>query len=98
MNVFLKPIFAELVDLECNGVVVKSSSFPNPFISKVIVLARTYDFPVKCLVLNTIQFNECLGAGITFHQSWVQIHSIVFKHKYKYCKFSKYKYNCKYFG
>ena len=33
---------------------------------------------------------------ITKSQTWVQIHCIVFK--YKYYKFSKYKYNCKYFG
>ena len=30
-------------------------------------------------------------------QIWVQIHCMVFKHKYKYYNFSKYKYNYKYF-
>ena len=39
MDVFLKPIFTELVDLERNGVKVKSPSFPSPFFSKAIVLA-----------------------------------------------------------
>ena len=45
----------------------------NPFVSKVVVLAGTCDFPAKCLVLNSIQFNgsfgclKCLQPGNTFH-------------------------------
>ena len=31
-------------------------------------------------------------------QTWVKIHCIVFKYKYKYYKISKCKHNCKYFG
>ena len=75
MNVFLQPIFTELIDLESSGVEVKSPSLTTPFISKVIVLAGTCDLPAKSLILNTIQYNgkhgcsKCLDPGFTFRTS-----------------------------
>ena len=70
MNVFLQPIF---IDLESNGVEVKSPSVTAPFISKAIVLAGTCDLPAKSLI-NSIQFkkhgcSKCLDPGFTFHTS-----------------------------
>jgi len=75
MNIFLLPIFRELLTLERKGIEVKSPSIPHSFISRVIVLAGTCDLPAKSLILNTMQFNgkngcsKCLDPGVTYHTS-----------------------------
>lgn len=75
MRVFLKPIIAELVTLERDGIQVQSPSIPRSFVSKVILLAGTCDLPAKCLILNTIQFNgmfgcsKCIQPGFSFPTS-----------------------------
>ena len=83
---FLKPIVTELLQLERNGIEVKSPSSPYPFITKAILLAGTCDLPAKCLMMNTVQFNgmfgccKCLQPGATFHTS-----SYGHVHIYPYC-------------
>jgi len=70
MTVFLK---LALINLEQDGVEVRSPLHACPFVSKVIVLAGTCDLAAKCLVLNTIQFNgdfgclKCLQPGVTVY-------------------------------
>jgi len=72
MNVFLKPIIAELMALENHGVEVKPPTCSSSFITKVILLAGTCDLPAKSLMLNCMQFNgkygcsKCLDPGDTF--------------------------------
>ena len=69
MQLFLKPLTMELSALESSGVEVKSPLYPQPFVSKVILLAGTCDLPAKCLVMNSVQFNgkhgcsKCLQPG-----------------------------------
>ena len=75
MQLFLKPLVKELSVLETSGVKVTSPLYPQPFVSKVILLAGTCDLPAKCLVLNSVQFNgyygcsKCLQPGITWNTS-----------------------------
>ena len=58
-----------------HGIEIKSSLNADPFVSKVVALPGTCDLPAKCLVLNSIQFNEsfgclkCLQPGNTFYIS-----------------------------
>ena len=49
-----------------------------------------------CICVCSVSF--CVYACVYNYQTWVQIHSIVFKYNYKYYKIFKYKYNCNYFG
>ena len=75
MQLFLKPLTMELSALESNGVEVKSPLYPQPFVSKVILLAGTCDLPAKCLVMNSVQFNgkhgcsKCLQPGLSWATS-----------------------------
>ena len=75
MTIFLKPIFSELRTLETEGIQVTSPLQPDPFMSKVILLAGTCDLPAKCMVMNSIQFNgffgcsKCLQPGISYQTS-----------------------------
>jgi len=75
MNIYLLPIFRELLSLERKGVEVRSPSLPYSFVSRAIVLAGTCDLPAKSLILNTMQFNgkhgcgKCLDPGVTYHTS-----------------------------
>ena len=75
MQLFLKPLVKELSVLESSGVTVKSPLYPQPFVSKIILLAGTCDLPAKCLVLNSVQFNgyhgcsKCLQPGLTWATS-----------------------------
>ena len=75
MTIFLKPIFSELRILETKGIQVTSPLQPDPFMSKVILLAGTCDLPAKCMVMNSIQFNgffgcsKCLQPGISYQTS-----------------------------
>ena len=67
----------------------------------VLVVSGQYE-SVALMLSHKMDFNCCAnrdGFRTSSHiQTWVQIHCIVFKYKYKYYKFSKYKYDCKYFG
>jgi len=47
LNVFLKPIIAELMALENHGVEVKPPIYSSSSITKVILLAGTCDLPAK---------------------------------------------------
>ena len=75
MQLFLKPLVKELSRLETSGIKVSSPLYPQPFVSRVILLAGTCDLPAKCLVLNSVQFNgyygcsKCLQPGITWNTS-----------------------------
>ena len=79
MHNFLKPIVTELLQLERNGIEVKTPSSPYP-------LAGTCDLQAKCLMMNTVQFigmfgcSKCLQPGATFHTS-----SRGHVHIYPYC-------------
>ena len=75
MSLFLKPVITELIKLESHGIIVKSPAVPQPFTSKVILLAGSCDLPAKSLMLNSMQFNgmygcaKCYQPGITVSTS-----------------------------
>ena len=75
MSIFLKPVITELIKLESHGIIVKSPAVPEPFTSKVILLAGSCDLPAKSLMLNSMQFNgmygcaKCYQPGITVSTS-----------------------------
>jgi len=47
MSVLLKPIITELIKLETHGIIVKSPLVPEPFTSKVILLAGSCDLQLN---------------------------------------------------
>ena len=60
MLIYLKPFYSTLSKLETDAALAESQCH-GAQITKAIALAGTCDFPAKCLVCNSIQFNGFQG-------------------------------------